>query len=127
AERLQASIGRPRLGYSGVIDERLDLNLLAFTADARPDLHIVMAGPVAKIDPAQLPNRPNIHWLGMQPYGRLAHLIAQWDVCLIPFAINESTRYVSPTKTLEYMAAEKPVVSTPVQDVIALYGDLVRV
>jgi UDP-galactopyranose mutase len=127
AERLQASIGRPRLGYFGVIDERLDLGLLTRLADERRDVHLVMAGPVVKIDPALLPRRPNIHWLGLQPYARLPYLVAQWDACLIPFAINESTRYTSPTKTLEYMAAEKPVISTAVHDVVALYGDLVRI
>jgi UDP-galactopyranose mutase len=127
ADCLHAAIGRPRLGYFGVIDERIDLKLLARIADERRDLHIVMAGPVVKIDPAQLPRRPNIHWLGIQPYARLPYLVAQWDVCLIPFALNPSTRYVSPTKTLEYMAAEKPIVSTPVHDVVALYGDLVRI
>lgn len=127
ADRLQAGIGQPRLGYFGVVDERLDLALLARLADARPDVHIVMVGPVAKVDRAELPQRPNIHWLGMQPYRRLPYLVATWDVCLMPFALNESTRYISPTKTLEYMAAEKPIVSTAVHDVVSLYGDMVVV
>ena len=86
-----------------------------------------MVGPVVKIDPAQLPRRPDIHWLGMQGYGLLPHLLAGWDVCLMPFALNESTRYISPTKTLEYVAGEKPIVSTPVPDVMGLYGDTVRI
>jgi hypothetical protein len=82
---------------------------------------------VVKVDPARLPQRPNIHWLGQQPYHLLPQLVADWDVCLLPFALNESTRFISPTKTLEYMAAEKPVVSTPVHDVVAMYGDVVRI
>lgn len=127
AARLQADIPAPRLGYFGVIDERLDLGLIAAVADARPEWQIVMAGPVAKISTDALPQRPNIHWLGMQPYERLPHLVAAWHVCLMPFALNEATRCISPTKTLEYMAAEKPVVSTAVPDVVALYGDVVNI
>ncbi|MCW7536375.1 FAD-dependent oxidoreductase [Aquabacterium sp. A7-Y] len=127
AHALHANIPAPRLGFFGVIDERLDAPLVAALADARPDWQLVMAGPVVKIDPAQLPQRPNIHWLGQQPYERLPALVAGWDVCLLPFALNESTRFISPTKTLEYMAAEKPVVSTPIRDVTGLYGEHVRV
>lgn len=127
AERLQGALPKPLLGYYGVIDERLDTELVAQVADAHPEWSIVMAGPVVKIDPQGLPQRPNIHWLGMQPYGRLPHLLAGWDVALMPFAMNESTRYISPTKTLEYLAGGKPVVSTPVRDVISLYGRAVEV
>lgn len=127
ARQLHAGIQAPRLGFYGVIDERLDIGLLAHLADARPDWQWVMAGPVVKIDPASLPQRPNLHWVGMQPYAVLPYLVAQWDVCLLPFALNESTRFISPTKTLEYMAGEKPVVSTAVHDVQVLYGDVVRV
>lgn len=127
AERLQGRLPRPRLGFFGVIDERLDLGLVAQLADAHPDWAVVMAGPVVKIDPAGLPRRDNLHWLGMQPYDRLPHLLAGWDLALMPFALNESTRFISPTKTLEYMAGEKPVVSTPIRDVISLYGDAVTV
>lgn len=127
AERLQGHLPGPRLGFFGVIDERLDVGLVDRLAAAHPDWSIVMAGPVVKIDPASLPQRPNIHWLGMQPYGRLPYLLAGWDVALMPFALNESTRFISPTKTLEYMAGEKPVVSTPVRDVVSLYGEAVEV
>jgi glycosyltransferase involved in cell wall biosynthesis len=122
ATALQGGLRRPRLGFFGVIDERLDLELVATVADHHPEWAVVMAGPVVKIDPALLPQRPNIHWLGMQPYARLPYLLAGWDLCLMPFALNEATRFISPTKTLEYMAADKPVVSTPVRDVIWLYG-----
>jgi hypothetical protein len=111
----------------GVIDERIDLGLLAQLADADPGWQIVMVGPVAKIDPQSLPQRPNIRWLGQQPYRLLPQLVAGWDLCLLPFAQNESTRYISPTKTLEYMAAEKPVVGTAVTDVISMYGHVVRI
>jgi UDP-galactopyranose mutase len=127
AERLQGGLPRPRLGYFGVIDERLDTALIAHVADAHPEWSLVMAGPVVKISEQSLPRRPNLHWLGLQPYGRLPYLLAGWDVALMPFAMNESTRFISPTKTLEYMAGERPVVSTPVRDVISLYGSAVEV
>ena len=127
AERIQGRIVGPRLGYFGVIDERLDLALVAALADADPDWQLVMVGPVVKIDPLGLPQRPNIHWLGAQPYALLPQLVADWDVCLQPFMLNESTRFINPINTLEYMAAEKPVVSTPVHDVVAMYGDILRI
>lgn len=127
AERLQGALPAPRLGYFGVIDERLDTDLMAAVADAHPEWSIVMAGPVVKITEASLPQRPNLHWLGMQPYERLPYLLAGWNVALMPFALNESTRFISPTKTLEYMAGGKPVVSTPIADVISLYGDTVAI
>ncbi len=127
AEQLQGHILAPRIGYFGVIDERLDLDLVAAVADARPDWHVVMVGPVVKVDPAALPERDNIHWLGQQRYARLPALVAGWDVCVLPFALNEHTRYISPTKTLEYLAAEKPVVSTPVKDVVDMYGEVVGI
>lgn len=127
AAALQDHLPRPRLGFFGVIDERLDLELVAAVADQHPEWAVVMAGPVVKIDAALLPQRPNIHWLGMQPYERLPYLLAGWDLCLMPFALNEATRFISPTKTLEYMAGDKPVVSTPVRDVISLYGAAVAV
>ena len=113
--------------FFGVIDERFDAELITAIADAAPNWQLVLAGPVVKIDPATLPHRANVHWLGQQPYEVLPHLVAGWDVCLLPFARNESTRFISPTKTLEYMAAEKPIVSTPIHDVVSLYGDCVSV
>jgi glycosyltransferase involved in cell wall biosynthesis len=127
AAELQADIPHPLLGYYGVIDERLDLDLVAEVADADPSWQVVMVGPVVKLDPAELPQRPNIHWLGQQSYDLLPQLVAGWDVCLMPFALNEATRHISPTKTLEYMAAGRAVVSTGVHDVISLYGDVVRI
>ena len=127
ADRLHANIARPRLGFFGVIDERFDAALITALADRAPDWQLVMVGPVVKIDPATLPQRANLHWLGQQPYEVLPQLVAQWDVCLLPFARNESTRFISPTKTLEYMAAEKPIVSTSIQDVKGLYGDCVAI
>jgi len=125
AQALQGALPLPRLGFFGVIDERLDVALVETLADRHPDWSIVMVGPVAKIDPAGLPQRPNLHWLGMQSYELLPHLLAGWDVALMPFALNESTRFISPTKTLEYMAGGKPVVSTPIHDVQRLYGSAV--
>ncbi len=118
----QAAISGPRLGYFGVIDERMDLDLLAGLAEARPDWQIVMVGPVVKIDPATLPRRPNIHWLGGKTYAELPAYIAGWDVALMPFARNAATRFISPTKTPEYLAAGKPVVSTAIHDVVRPYG-----
>ena len=127
AAELHRGMPHPRLGFYGVIDERLDLALVESLADRRPDWQIVMTGPVVKIDPATLPQRPNIRWIGMQRYEALPHLMSHWDVCLLPFALNEATRFISPTKTLEYLAGGKPVVSTPVHDVISLYGSAVRI
>ena len=127
AVALQGRIAAPRLGFFGVIDERLDLDLVARVADADPAWQVVMVGPVAKIDPQALPRRANLHWLGQQPYALLPQLVAGWDVCLMPFAINESTEFISPTKTLEYMAAGKPIVSTPIHDVRAMFGELVAI
>jgi hypothetical protein len=127
ATALHSGMPQPRFGYFGVIDERVDLRLLARLADARPDAQIVMAGPVLDLDPCSLPSRPNIHWLGAQPYARLPYLLAQWDVCLIPFVQTPRTQFLNPTKTLEYLASGKPVVSTNLPDVVALYGDAVRV
>lgn len=122
-----SDIAHPRLGFYGVIDERLDLPLIAALAAAEPGWQIVMAGPVVNIDPARLPLAANIHWLGQVPYAALPALVQGWQVCLMPFALNAATRFISPTKTLEYMAAEKPVVSTAVPDVVALYGRQIRV
>lgn len=127
AQAVQGHIPRPRLGFFGVIDERMDLALVDAIAAARPDWQLAMVGPVVKISEADLPRRPNLHWLGMQRYELLPHLLAGWDVCLMPFALNESTRFISPTKTLEYLAGGKPVVSTPIRDVVGLYGDVVRI
>jgi UDP-galactopyranose mutase len=118
----QADIPHLRLGFAGVIDERMDIELLDQLASARPDWHLVLLGPVVKIDPAQLPTRPNIHYLGAKPYAMLPAYMAGWDVGLLPFALNEATRYISPTKTPEYLAAGLPVVSTAIRDVVTPYG-----
>ncbi|MBY0508371.1 MAG: glycosyltransferase [Bryobacteraceae bacterium] len=123
----QVAIPSPRLGYFGVIDERLDLDLLAQIADHRPEWQLVLVGPVVKIDPQTLPQRPNIHYLGGKQYGELPAYIKRWDVCLMPFAMNESTKFISPTKVLEYMAADKPIVSTPIADVVQPYQTMVRI
>ncbi len=118
----QAHIPEPRLGYCGVIDERLDGDLLASIADQRPHWQIVMIGPIVKVKPSELPQRPNIHYLGAKEYGKLPAYLSGWEVGLMPFALNESTRFISPTKTPEYLAAGLPVVSTPITDVMDPYG-----
>jgi UDP-galactopyranose mutase len=120
----QAALPHPRLGFYGVVDERMDLALLAYVADARPDWTLCIVGPVVKIDPADLPQRPNIRYLGGKSYADLPAYLAGWDVALMPFAINDHTKFISPTKTPEYLAGGKPVVSTPITDVIRHYGDL---
>lgn len=120
----QREIPHPRLGFFGVIDERFDVELVDQVAAARPEWQFVMIGPVVKIHPDTLPRRPNIHYLGSKSYQELPAYIAGWDVALLPFAMNESTRFISPTKTPEYLAAGKPVVSTPIQDVVRPYGEL---
>jgi len=124
---LHTGIPAPRLGYYGVIDERFDAGLIAALADAHPEWQVVLVGPVVKIDPASLPQRQNIHYLGQQSYEALPQFLAGWDVCLLPFALNEATRYISPTKVLEYMAAELPAVSTAIKDVRDPYSDIVWV
>src|SRR5687767_3335785 len=119
----QADIPHPRLGFFGVIDERMDLGLLDAVASARPGWHLVLLGPCVKIDPATLPRRENIHYLGMKKYEELPAYLSGWDVALLPFAKNDSTKFISPTKTPEYLAAGRPVVSTSVRDVVRPYGE----
>lgn len=119
----QIRIPSPKLGFLGVIDERMDTHLLAEMADLRPDWQFVMIGPVVKISPEDLPCRGNIHYLGGKDYSELPAYLSGWDIALMPFAMNESTRFISPTKTPEYLAAGKPVISTPIQDVVSPYGD----
>lgn len=120
----QAGIAGPRLGFYGVIDERIDLALVAEVARTRPDWSLVFVGPVAKLDPADLPRAGNIHYLGQRDYEALPDCLAAWDVALMPFAINEATAFISPTKTPEYLAGGRPVVSTPIADVVRHYGDV---
>jgi glycosyltransferase involved in cell wall biosynthesis len=122
-----AALPRPIFGYFGVIDERLDYALLAQIAQQIPDASLVMVGPLAKVEQDSLPNFPNIHWLGQRPYTDLPALVKAFDVCLMPFALNEATQYINPTKTLEYMAAGKPVVSTAVPDVLHHFTPIVDV
>lgn len=122
-----SGLPRPIFGYFGVIDERLDYPLIAALARRFPEASIVMAGPLAKVDADQLPEMANIHWLGQQSYDALPAIVKAFDVCLMPFALNEATRYINPTKTLEYMAACKPVVSTAVADVVRNFTPIVDV
>ena len=125
----QAAIARPRIGFFGVIDERFDAGLLAQVAARRPDWQFVMLGPTAKIDPAALPRPANVHWLGAKAYEDLPAYLAHWDAGWMPFAINDATRFISPTKTPEFLAAGLPLVSTAIRDVVRPYGDagLVRI
>jgi UDP-galactopyranose mutase len=118
----QSQIPHPRIGFAGVIDERMDIELLHAVAQLRPDWNFVMLGPVVKIDPLSLPRLSNIHWLGGKPYKDLPAYLSGWDAAMLPFAHNESTRFISPTKTPEYLAAGKPVVSTSITDVVRPYG-----
>lgn len=118
----QAAIPGPRLGWFGVIDERMNLALLAQAADLRPAWNFIMLGPTAKIDAASLPQRRNIHWLGPKDYQALPGYLAGWDCGIMPFALNAATAHISPTKTPEYLAAGTPVVSTPVRDVVSPWG-----
>ena len=118
---------RPIIGFFGVIDERIDLELLAQAAATQPAWSWVLIGPILKIEEGNLPRLPNIHYLGKQDYQQLPAYLKAFDVALLPFARNEATRFISPTKTLEYMAAHKPIVSTSIQDVITLYGAVVRI
>ncbi|MFN8769677.1 MAG: hypothetical protein ACK5Z5_00105 [Neisseriaceae bacterium] len=125
----QKPIPYPRLGFYGVVDERFDIDLLAGLADKRPDWNFIILGPIVKIDPATLPQSKNIYYLGPKNYEELPYYLSSWDIALILFAINESTKYISPTKTPEYLAGGKPVVSTPIQDIVNTYKNtqLVRI
>lgn len=120
-------LASPIIGFYGVLDERIDFDLVGGIADARPDWSIVMIGPVVKIDGSQLAHRPNIHYLGMKRYEDLPQYLAHFDAAILPFAINEATRFISPTKTLEYLAGGKPVISTAIEDVVDLYGDVTEI
>lgn len=121
--RDQAEIPHPRIGFFGVIDERMDLDLVLALALRRPNWHFVMIGPVVKIDPASLPQRPNIHWLGGRSYENLPPYLAGWDLGFMPFALNDSTRFISPTKTPEFLAAGRRLISSAITDVVRPYGD----
>ena len=120
----QSDIPHPRLGFFGVIDERFDRDLLDQIAQQRPDWQFVMIGPIVKIDPESLPRHANVHYLGSKKYDELPAYLAGWDIALLLFARNESTRFISPTKTPEYLAAGKPVISTSIRDVVRPYGEL---
>lgn len=120
----QRALPRPRIGFFGVLDERLDLELIERLARERPDYQFVFVGPVVKIAESALPRFRNLHYLGPKRYEELPHYLSGWDVATMPFALNDATRFISPTKTLEYLAAGKPVVSTAVRDVVRPYGEL---
>ncbi|NUQ21095.1 MAG: glycosyltransferase [Gemmatimonadaceae bacterium] len=120
-------LGKKVMGYFGVVDERLDYDLLRILAARNPDAELVMVGPVVKVDPRELPQAPNIRWLGQRQYAELPSYVKGFDVCLMPFALNEATEYINPTKTLEYMAAGKPIVSTAVSDVVHNFTPVVAV
>jgi glycosyltransferase involved in cell wall biosynthesis len=122
-----AGLNRPVLGYFGVVDERLDYELIEKLADADPKWNIVMVGPTAKVDPNALPKRANLHWLGRREYDQLPNYTKAFDVCLMPFALNEATEYINPTKALEYMATGRPIVSTAVPDVVSNFSDAVNI
>lgn len=122
-----AALPGPVLGYFGVIDERLNYELIAAMARALPQMSIAMVGPVVKVSPAELPQAPNVHWLGQRAYEELPSVVKGFDVCLMPFALNAATEYINPTKTLEYMASGRPIVSTAIEDVVRNFGSLVNV
>ncbi|MDB5622519.1 MAG: UDP-galactopyranose mutase [Devosia sp.] len=121
--RRPRSVGK-QFGFYGVVDERMDLELLAQVADMRPDWMFEIVGPVVKINPVDLPKAPNLRFVGQRDYADLPEIVSRWDVALMPFAVNEATRFISPTKTPEYLAAGKPVVTTPVPDVVRQYGEV---
>ncbi len=120
----QSAIPYPRIGFYGVIDERLNIDLLDQLSALQPDWQFVLVGPVVKIDPSSLPRRSNIHWLGAKDYDALPSYLSGWDIAMMPFALNASTRFISPTKTPEYLAGGKPVISPSIVDVVSPYADL---
>ena len=117
----------PVFGFFGVVDERMDYELVAALADAHPEGSVVIVGPMTKVDPAMIPQRPNLHWMGGRDYQQLPNYVKKFDVCLMPFALNEATEYINPTKALEYMATERPIVSTPVEDVVLQFSSVVKI
>jgi UDP-galactopyranose mutase len=125
----QQAIPHPRFGFYGVVDERFDIDIIDQVAERKPDWHFVIIGPVVKIDPETLPKRQNIHYLGGKSYKELPSYLSGWDVAIIPFALNESTKFISPTKTPEYLSAGKPVISSSIRDVVNPYAEkqLVRI
>lgn len=122
-----AGLGGPVLGYFGVVDERIDYDLLAKLADARSDWQVVMVGPAAKVNPAEFPQRRNLHWFGGRPYAQLPAITKGFSVALMPFALNAATEYINPTKALEYMAAGRPVISTALDEVKSNFATVARV
>lgn len=122
-----AELSGPVLGYFGVVDERLDYELLAMLADANRDWSVVLVGPVTKVERASLPRRANLHWLGQRPYAELPAYCKRFDLCLMPFALNEATEFINPTKALEYMAAGREIISTAVPDVVRNFGEIARI
>lgn len=122
-----AKLGGPVLGYFGVVDERLDYDLLAALADADPSWHVVIVGPTAKVDPTTFPRRANLHFIGGRPYAQLPAITKGFSVCLMPFARNEATEYINPTKALEYMATGRPVVSTALDEVKSNFRSVARI
>jgi glycosyltransferase involved in cell wall biosynthesis len=124
---VQLGEGKLVLGYFGVVDERLDYEMIDALARANPSWHIAMVGPACKVDPADFPKHPNLHWLGRREYAQLPAYTKAFDVCLMPFAMNEATEFINPTKALEYMATGRPIVSTPVPDVVSNFGSVVKI
>lgn len=124
---IQFGEGKSVLGYFGVVDERLDYELIGKLARANPNWHVVIIGPSCKVDPATFPQAPNLHWLGRREYSQLPAYTKGFDVCLMPFAMNEATEFINPTKALEYMATGRPIVSTPVPDVVSNFGTVVKI
>jgi glycosyltransferase involved in cell wall biosynthesis len=122
-----AAIPQPIAGYYGVIDERIDTALIEQMASASPSVSFVMIGPLAKITEEELPKAPNIYYLGMKSYEELPGYLKAFRIAMMPFAMNEATRYISPTKTLEFMAGNKPIISTPVYDVVRDYSHCVAI
>ncbi|HZR18981.1 MAG TPA: glycosyltransferase [Verrucomicrobiae bacterium] len=122
-----AALPQPVLGYFGVIDERMDYGLVAHLAESRPHWSVVMVGPVTKVDPRSLPQAANLHWLGQRAYADLPALCKGFDLCLMPFALNEATEYINPTKALEYMATGREIISTAVPDVVHNFGSVVKI
>jgi glycosyltransferase involved in cell wall biosynthesis len=119
--------GKMVLGYFGVVDERLDYELIGKLAQANPNWHVAIIGPACKVDPATFPQAPNLHWLGRREYAELPAYTKAFDVCLMPFAMNQATEFINPTKALEYMATGRPIVSTPVPDVVSNFGKVVKI
>ncbi|GEM_PF-200667 len=124
-----AQLRRPLIGYVGGIHQWLDQALVRSVAQQLPEHSFALVGPI-QTDVSALTGLPNVHLLGAKSHEALSEYIQAFDACLIPYRLTEYTRYVYPTKLNEYFALGKPVIATPIQEIVTFntrYQDPVRI